>query len=94
MFRKHSATARFGDPKPRLQFLTLNEHFFDKKIARRQDSEKYYFANGSMYLIRISDKKIDLGKINKIKKIIMNQINSIDIDNEDDWLIAEQILRR
>jgi len=64
-----------------------------KTITRRQDSRKYYYANGSMYLINVKNNKIDLSKFKKIKKIVMDSSKSIDIDDDFDWKIAKMIIK-
>ena len=66
----------------------------NKNIIRRQDSKNYYYANGSMYLINCKKTDINLSKMKKIKKIVMNYTNSIDLDDNFDWEIAEMLLRK
>ena len=78
-------------------YKETNEDFIEKvskkTITRRQDSSKYYYANGSMYLINLNNYEIDLSKFKKIKKVIMNEMHSIDIDDDFDWKIANMILK-
>ena len=59
-------------------------------FVRRQDCPSVYAFNGSMYLINTkSIKKFKLNEFNKIKKIIMPEERSVDIDNQADWTLAE-----
>tara|TARA_B100000579_G_scaffold437110_1_gene465223 strand:+ start:1123 stop:1818 length:696 start_codon:yes stop_codon:yes gene_type:complete len=64
----------------------------DKMILRRQDKKKYFARNGPAILIR---KRKDLGNKNlysgKILPYKMGLFDSHDIDNENDFLIAESI---
>lgn len=70
--------------------MTLN-----KQIARRQDVKQYYEYNGSVYIINPrSLKEKGMKKFSKIKKIVMDDISSIDIDTPFDWIIAETILEK
>jgi CMP-N,N'-diacetyllegionaminic acid synthase len=58
--------------------------------VRRQDCPTVYAFNGSMYLINTkSIKKIKLNEFNRIKKIIMPEERSVDIDSMADWALAE-----
>ena len=68
----------------------LNENF-----SRRQEMSSYYEYNGAIYII--NKKKIKekgLSNFTITKKYIMDDISSIDIDNEFDWMIAECILSK
>ena len=59
-------------------------------FVRRQDCPSVYAFNGSMYLINTkSIKKFKLNEFNRIKKIIMPEERSVDIDNQADWTLAE-----
>jgi N-acylneuraminate cytidylyltransferase len=70
------------------------EKLSNRSITRRQDSKKYYYANGSMYLINAVNDKIDLSKLKTIKKIVMDPLRSIDIDDDFDWEIAKMIIKK
>jgi CMP-N,N'-diacetyllegionaminic acid synthase len=59
-------------------------------FQRRQDCPEVFAFNGSMYLISLNalkNKKIN--EFTKIKKIIMPDERSIDIDTLVDWTLAE-----
>jgi CMP-N,N'-diacetyllegionaminic acid synthase len=61
---------------------------------RRQDTPEVYAFNGSMYLISVDSlKKSKLGDFKKIKKIIMPEERSVDIDTLADWSLAEFYLK-
>ncbi|MCB7480623.1 cytidylyltransferase domain-containing protein [Christiangramia sediminis] len=62
---------------------------------RRQDCPKVWEYNGAIYIIRISSiKENSIGALKKIKKYIMDDISSVDIDTEFDWIMAETIKSR
>ena len=63
--------------------------------TRRQDAAKYYEYNGAVYVINakaVIEK--GLGGFNKIRKYVMPEINSLDIDVMTDWYIAESLLEK
>lgn len=61
--------------------------------ARRQDAEKLYEYNGAVYVINAKAvKEKGLGGFTKIKKCVMPEENSIDIDTMLDWNIIDMIM--
>ena len=73
-------------------FLTMT---LNKDDVRRQDVKSYYEYNGAVYVINpISLKEKGLSHFSRIKKSIMEDINSIDIDTPFDWQLAEAILEK
>lgn len=82
-------------------FYKENDYGFIEKLfpsnangLRRQDSEAIYEFNGSIYVINIeSVKKQTLGEFKKVKKIVMNDFYSIDIDEPIDWTWCEFLLK-
>jgi CMP-N,N'-diacetyllegionaminic acid synthase len=57
---------------------------------RRQDCPEVFAFNGSMYLMRINAlKKTRINEFKRIKKILMPDERSIDIDTMADWILAE-----
>lgn len=69
------------------------EFCFNKSGSRRQDLSSYYEYNGSIYIINISRlKEIGLSNFTFIKKCIIDEISSYDIDTPFDWFIVESIL--
>lgn len=60
---------------------------------RRQDAERLYEYNGAVYVINAkSVKEKGLGGFKKIKKCVMSEENSIDIDTMLDWKLVEYLL--
>ncbi|MCP4179608.1 MAG: acylneuraminate cytidylyltransferase family protein [bacterium] len=69
--------------------------YIDKgsEILRRQDKPIYYARNGAaIYITRISKIK-DYIFGGKILPYFMNKLESVDIDDVDDWVLAELILK-
>lgn len=66
----------------------------DSRISRRQDAPKVYAYNGSIYIFNIKSLKSKrISEFKRIKKYLMtNQVYSVDIDTDFDWLIAETII--
>jgi CMP-N,N'-diacetyllegionaminic acid synthase len=63
-------------------------------FERRQDCPEVYAFNGSMYLINIASiKKARISELKNIKKIIMPEERSVDIDTLADWTLAEFYLK-
>lgn len=84
-------------------YFTLFEEnefgFLDKSkkgdFQRRQDCPDVFAFNGSMYLIRVDAlKKNTFSGFKKIKKIVMPEERSIDIDTMADWILAEYYLNK
>jgi CMP-N,N'-diacetyllegionaminic acid synthase len=63
------------------------------EFMRRQDCPAVYSYNGSMYLIRVSSLKIgNMGSFQKIRKLLMPDERSVDIDTFADWILTEYFL--
>lgn len=63
--------------------------------SRRQDCPKVYTYNGSVYVIRVSSfEKMPASDFSHIKKFVMDDLHSIDIDSPFDWNVAEMILEK
>lgn len=63
-------------------------------FERRQDCPGVYAFNGSMYLINVeSIKKSRITEFQHIKKIMMPEERSVDIDTLADWTLAEFYLK-
>lgn len=66
----------------------------DGTIERRQDAPQVWQQNGAVYVINPVQLKIKgLAGMTRIRKYVMDDIRSIDLDNLLDWKIAEIILR-
>lgn len=60
----------------------------------RQECPKVYAYNGSMYLIKTESlRKSNIVGFKKIKKLLMPEERSVDIDTMIDWIVAEHYLR-
>lgn len=67
----------------------------ESSFSRRQDTLIVYKVNGSIYLINVkSILKKSLYKFDKLKKYVMDDFSSIDIDNEFDFAFCEFILMK
>ncbi|MFV8346782.1 cytidylyltransferase domain-containing protein [Flavobacterium sp. ZB4P13] len=84
-------------------YFTLFEEnefgFLDKSkkgnFQRRQDCPDVFSYNGSMYLMSVNAlKRAKIHEFKKIKKIIMPEERSIDIDTMADWTLAEFYLNK
>lgn len=61
--------------------------------VRRQDAEKLYEYNGAVYVINAEAvKEKGLDGFTKIKKCVMAEENSVDIDTMLDWQLVENIM--
>ena len=69
------------------------EKVFGKGNVRRQDAEKLYEYNGAVYAINAKAvKEKGLGGFSKVKKCLMSEENSVDIDTMLDWQFVETIM--
>ncbi len=60
---------------------------------RRQDVPKVWEVNGAIYIINYASlKKAPINQFNKVKKYIMDDLSSHDIDTKMDWKVAEIFL--
>lgn len=65
----------------------------DGTIERRQDAPSVWQQNGAVYIINPSQLKAKgLAGMKKIRKYVMDEIHSVDLDNMLDWKIAEIML--
>ena len=65
----------------------------DGLIERRQDAPKTYEFNGSIYIINPNSLKgKGLSKMSIIKKYVMDEYYSVDLDTMFDWKIAELLI--
>jgi CMP-N,N'-diacetyllegionaminic acid synthase len=62
----------------------------NNEIIRRQNIHKFYARNGAIYITKKCN--LDLGIFSgNILPYPMDKISSIDIDDEEDWLIGESV---
>lgn len=65
----------------------------DGTIERRQDAPKVWQQNGAVYVINPTQLKAKgLAGMTKIRKYVMDELHSVDLDNMLDWKIAEIML--
>lgn len=87
--KSHSASVICSEDKNGFLELSLN-----KDGLRRQDAPQYYEYNGAIYVINIDKlKKVGLRGFTQIKKYVMDDLSSVDIDSPLDWIIIESILK-
>jgi CMP-N,N'-diacetyllegionaminic acid synthase len=64
-------------------------------FIRRQDCPKVFAYNGSVYIINVTSiRKKEFNEFTRVRKFVMDDINSIDIDTPFDWLTSEMILEK
>jgi N-acylneuraminate cytidylyltransferase len=64
-------------------------------FQRRQDVPSVFAFNGSMYLMNVDSlKKMAIGNFKKIRKVVMPDERSVDIDTFADWILAEFYLNK
>ena len=91
-----SVTRAQNNPEYNMMYEDENgylKNFSKNKIKRRQDSKAFYSANGSMYLYAAKDSSLNLSKILRVKKVVMDKISSLDIDDEYDWGIVSKFIK-
>ena len=65
----------------------------DGTIERRQDAPKVWQQNGAVYVINPFELKAKgLAGMTRIRKYVMDELHSVDLDNMLDWKIAEIML--
>jgi N-acylneuraminate cytidylyltransferase len=63
------------------------------EFVRRQDCPKVYEYNGAIYIVNVNAlMKSPLHQLKKVKKYVMDEVSSHDIDTPLDWKIAEFLL--
>jgi len=91
-----SVTRAQNNPEYNMMFEDENgylKNFSKNKIKKRQDSKEFYSANGSMYLYAVKEGSLNLSKILRVKKVVMDKISSLDIDDEYDWSIVSKFIK-
>jgi N-acylneuraminate cytidylyltransferase len=62
-------------------------------FTRRQDCPVVYEFNGAIYIMNVQSlKNRPQGNFSKIRKYVMTEEDSLDIDRNYDWIVAEAIL--
>lgn len=89
---EHPADMVYWDEAGKMCFLS--DLFFQEKKIQRQQYPPFLFLNGAVYAFlhqSFIEKKSRFG--GKTLPYVMRQVDSIDIDSEDDFLIAETLLQ-
>jgi CMP-N-acetylneuraminic acid synthetase len=76
------------------KLMTLRDGFLhgDSNYSRRQDHQKSYARNGAIYIT--SRSKLDNGIFSgNILPYYMDKFSSLDIDDMEDWIIVESIIK-
>lgn len=61
-------------------------------FTRRQDCPKVWEFNGAIYVINIQSLKIkSIGDLTKIRKYVMSEVDSVDVDSYLDFNICEEL---
>lgn len=64
-------------------------------FVRRQDCPKVWELNGAVYVINVESlKRLSFNEFSKVKKYVMDEESSHDIDEQIDWELAEIYLRK
>jgi CMP-N,N'-diacetyllegionaminic acid synthase len=64
-------------------------------FARRQDAPRVYAYNGSIYIINVNSLySSKISEFSRIKKYVLDDYFSLDIDTPIDWILAETLLER
>jgi CMP-N,N'-diacetyllegionaminic acid synthase len=93
-----AVSVKYAKENPYLGVFEENDEGYLEKskkgnFATVQQCPPVFAYNGSMYLIRVSSiKKSHLHGLDHIKKFVMPDERSVDIDTRLDWAIAEYIL--
>lgn len=68
----------------------------EEKSGRRQEAEKYYRMNGSIYMLKTAYLKENPRNIirSKVYAFVMDKYSSINIDTQFDFDIAEAIIKK
>ncbi len=62
-------------------------------FTRRQDCPEVWELNGAIYIINVKSlKSRQISEFTKVKKYVMGEMASHDIDTEFDWLVAETLI--
>lgn len=85
--KEHPILLRYFEEKRR-----LNSLLGKNSTVRRQDMEKYYIVNGSIYIFPIKDITSETSFNDGKLGYIMDGSHSIDIDEPMDFIVAEQYL--
>ncbi len=65
-------------------------------FQRRQDAPPVYQFNGAVYVINVQslNRYHSFQEFKNIKKYLMNELDSLDLDSPVDWVVAETLLEK
>ena len=87
-----------SDANPYYNLFEENESGYLEKskpgdFNRRQACPPVYLYNGAIYVVNVASlKQMPEDNFKKVKKIIMDDVTSVDLDKPIDWLWAEFII--
>ncbi|MFH5831639.1 cytidylyltransferase domain-containing protein [Halalkalibaculum sp. DA384] len=87
------------DANPYFVLFEENEEGYLEKskegaFKRRQDCPKVWELNGAIYIINVKSLyNEEMSEFKKVKKYIMDEISSIDIDTQLDWKMAKLMIK-
>ena len=62
-------------------------------FTRRQDCPAVYEYNGAIYIMNVQSlKKVQPANFTKIRKYVMGEVESIDLDSQLNWVLAEAVI--
>lgn len=65
------------------------------EFTRRQDCPSVYEYNGAVYVINLKSlKENTLSQFQSVKKYVMSETDSLDIDTKLDWIVAETVMNQ
>lgn len=71
------------------------KHSKEGNFTRRQDCPSVYTYNGAIYIVNIKSLlEKPMSKFTKVKKYVMSELESIDLDTPLDWDLAELVLEK
>lgn len=102
-FDKALETLKNGNADSLLTCIRTKRFFWDKNAnpinydfinrPRRQDFDGLFMENGAFYINSIENIKKDKNRLSgKIAIYEMEEFTAVEIDEEDDWLIAEKMM--
>ena len=67
----------------------------ESDYTRRQDCPKVWEYNGAVYVINVESlKNTTINKFKKVKKYVMDELSSLDIDSEMDLKFVELLIKK
>lgn len=88
-----------SNSNPYYNLFEENSGFLNKSksgiFTRRQDCPKVWEFNGAIYIMNVNSLKLgDMAGFNKVRKYIMDEKSSLDLDTEIDWMLSEILFKQ